>query len=466
MNYVKKYIFSFIIFAIYFIALFSFKTLPVSKLWNGYSAVYVPIKTESKLVLSILENAGCKDIISFDKQEIPFYSEFLPISFLDKFNYIENRKLYFFDKGKNVMIYYIPDEYNKNASAAVSILNNKYSIDAGLDCKSSFPVLIPIISFIVFFLFFIFSKNKLIYFCSSIFSLFFIFAMPFYLNASCVSFYFYLCFLCQKYWRRKNAIDCLIKKLGFIILLLLILSFSFFSSILSGILFIFSIVCSYLAIKMVYLIQIEIESKIRFNPVLIIPSNHIKLLRAKDLKKSIVNIISSGIFIIFYIFSANLFIISNAEDLFFPMPTSYNKEKENVNIIPNLDNYLIWSWNTITLPFRSLNESYSIVPQEGETIKIQRFENTSQGIKTFDEVLYCYDDTFKENVINYIDELDYPAVEKLMKKQNKGFEIKYSKGLAEKFKKSNIILMLVIFLIPFLMAVNYLIGRKKDDEII
>lgn len=467
MNYIKKLFFPFLLAILFFSLLYTFRNLPASKLWENYSALYVPLKTDGNLVHSILDNVGCKETISYYNQQIPFYSEFLPINTLDPFNYLINRNSYFFDKGKNVMIYYIPDEYNNNASKAVSILINKHQIDAGLDCKSSFPIIIPILCIIVFLIFLFSSKNKLIYFSSGFFSLFYIFSMPFYLNACCVCLFFYILYLIQKYWQRKNSFNYLFSKKYLFLIFLIIIVFPFFSSPMSGFLFILSMFCSYITLKTILQIQNEIDSKRRFNPNFIIPAEQIKIFSSKEIQKSVVNIITTLLLLIFYFSSTNLFTISNAEDLYFPMPTRYNsKTEDNKNYIPNLNDFVIWSWNTITFPFKSLNSTSSYIPKDNEEIKILRYENSEQGIQTKEEVLYSFDESFKNNILNCIDDFDYPAIEKLMKKQKEGFIIDYSKGLTEKFKFTNIILMLVIFLIPCIMVITYLIGRKKYDEFI
>lgn len=462
MHNIKKYVLPVFIILLTYTLFFIFKTVPVSRLWNGYSTLYVPVNTDSQIVLQKLDEAGCKDVISFYNQRTPFVSEFFPISFFDNTQYLDKRNSYFFDKDKSVMIYYIPDEFNKNANTAIISLINDYSIDAGLDCKSSFPLLMPIICLLILLLFFVFSKQKIVFLLSTFSQIIFIFSMPFYINAASVCIYIYFVFLIQKFWKRKNALTSLTKNYFAIILFLVACISSFFASILSGIFFLLSTISSILILKLYNTYLVQKEQKLRFNPIFIRPAHLIKSITLKEIKKIFVCIIAIFSLLILYVSSTNIFSISNSQDLYFPMPTSYN---EHTNI-PTLDDYVVWSWNVVTMPFKSLNEEQSSSVADGQVLAIQRFENTQEGVKHKTDVLYEFNSTFKSDAINYIDNLDYPAIEKLMKKQNMDFFVSYSNGASEKFKTSNIIVMIILIILPCTLAIIYLLGCRKDDNII
>lgn len=144
------------------------------------------------------------------------------------------------------------------------------------------------------------------------------------------------------------------------------------------------------------------------------------------------------------------------------MPARYNTGSG----IPALNDYVVFSWNTLTMPYKSLNESYSEIPEENECITVQRFKNTDGGIRTSQETVYRFDSDFKNEVISLIDGLDYPAVEKLMKKQGNDFFVDYSAGQGEKFSRASLILMLLLIIIPCGLTIFYLTGRKKHGDFI
>lgn len=460
MDYIKKYIVPLVLCIGIFLLMLVLRTVPVSRLWKGFSVLYVPVDTKPELIFDTLGNNGCYDVVSYYNQKVPFINEFLPVKSSSYDSYLSGRNAYFFDKDRSVMIYYIPEKYSKNASKAVTSLINDYGIDAGLDCKSSFPLLTPLICLAAFFVFLFLSKNKFIFLTASIFPLIYTFMMPFYTNAAAVSISLYSLFLMEKIWKRKGSIKFILNSTVMIIFSVAGIIASFFASFVSGLVFILSICGSILLLYVISNFMNYINNKTRFNPVMIRPAHLMNILTENTVKKSFISGIAVIILFVLYITSVNVFSISNSQDLSFPMPTRYNTD----NGIPVIKDYVIWTWNSITMPYKSLNSITSAEPEEGESVVIQRFVNTEDGIKRKEEVLYTFDQDFKDDVIESIDDLNYPAVEKLMKLQDKGFSVDYSYGSGEKFSKKNIMLMLVLIILPFMMAIIYLTGRRKYGD--
>lgn len=457
MNYIKKFIIPFLLTIGIFALLLLLRTVPTAKLWKGFSVLYVPCDTDAKIVIGALQDAGCEDVISFYNQRIPFVNEFLPIKSDSNDSYLSSRNAYFFDRDRKVTIYYIPDSFSKQAKDACESLIKNYGIEAGLDSKSSFPLLTPIICIITALILFIFAKKKFIFFVSSLFPLIFTFTMPFYTNAASVCLFLYAVFIAQKIWKRKGSIKCLKTNSYLIILIFASITGTFFSSFVSGFMFILCIAATILLLSIANNYEKIRDSKLRFCPVLMRNAYLMNMVNANSIKKALIPAFSIILLLVLYITSANIFTVSNSKDLSFPMPTRYNVD----NGIPNLDDYIVWSWNTITKPYKSLNSTYSEIPEEGETIAIQRFKDSDDGVIAIEEVLYSFDDSFKKEAVSLIDDLQYPAIEKLMKIQESGFTVDYSVGAGEKFSIINIILMLVLFIIPCSMIIVYMNGRRK-----
>ena len=206
MNYIKKFVIPAIVAVFIIILLAVLRTVPVSKLCKGYSVLYVPNGTEPGIVLNTLQDNGCKDVISYYNQKIPFKNSVLPVLPSSSMKYISGRNAYFFDESHNVMLYYIPDEYSRNAEKSVAALIKNHSLDAGLDSKSSFPLIPPVVCVCAALFFFIFARHKIVFSAASVFPVLFSFAMPFYTSATSVCIALYSIFLCQKLWRRKAAV--------------------------------------------------------------------------------------------------------------------------------------------------------------------------------------------------------------------------------------------------------------------
>ncbi|MGN0739949.1 MAG: hypothetical protein ACI4LX_07240 [Treponema sp.] len=462
MNYIKKFVIP-AVFAVFIIILLAvLRTVPVSKLWKGYSILYVPNGTEPGIVLNTLQENGCKNVISYYNQKVPFKNSVLPVLPSSSIKYISGRNAYFFDEAHNVMLYYIPDEYGRNAEKAAADLIKNHSIDAGLDCKSSFPLVPPVICVCAALFFFIFARHKLVFFAASVFPVLFSFAMPFYTSAASVCIALYAVFLCQKLWRRKEAVKYLLNNYFVLILFIVSVAASFFASFVSGLLFILSLAGSAILLHLINGVCTEREKKMRFRPVLIKPARSVNMMSDSAVKKSFAFEAAIFLLSVFYITSADVFSISNSQDLYFPVPTRYNTESG----IPALDDYVVFSWNTLTMPYKSLNESYSEIPEENECITVQRFKNTDEGIRISQETVYRFDSEFRNEVISLIDGLDYPAVEKLMKKQGNDFFVDYSAGQGEKFSRASLILMLILIIIPCGLTIFYLTGRKKHGDFI
>lgn len=457
MEYVKKYVLPALLICIIAVICVFLRTVPVSSLWKGYSALYVPSDTNPETVFSELYESGCENVISFYNQKTPYFNQFLPVTKTDSSSYLLRRESYFFDKDRTVMIYYIPDEYNKNASKAVSALIKKHNIDAGLDCKSGFPLVTPVVTILVFLCFLFFSKNKIVFASASVFMIFFSFILPFYTNAASVCLILYDIFLCQKIWKRKGSLYQAVSNILVLVIAFLSLCASFFASFVSGLLFILCATGSVLVLFIINNIENYRDSKLRFCPVLIIPADKIKIVNEFSRSKAFYSSIGILTLLILYFTSVNLFSLSNSNDLSFPMPTRYNTQ----NGIPNLDDYVLWTWNAVTMPYKSLNSSESVEPEKGETVNIPRYKISDDGITTFSEEVFCFNDDFKAEVIRNIDSLDYPALELMMKKQQEGFSVDYSYGSGEKFRIENVVVMLILFGLPFGILIYNMIGRQK-----
>ena len=254
-------------------------------------------------------------------------------------------------------------------------------------------------------------------------------------------------FLCS--FHDADFVKYLLTKPLIVILITISLVSSFFVSIVSGILFVLCIASSFLLLVVVKSLSDIKDSKLRFNPVPIRPAHLMNMINIKSIKKIFISVAGSVILFVLYITSVNVFSISNSQDLSFPMPTSYNEQTG----IPVMNDYLVWTWNAVTKPYRSVNSIQTEIPAEGETVTIQRFVNSSEGIKTKEEVLFCFDKDFKKQVIDAIDDLNYPAIEKLMKVQDEGFSVNYSYGSGEKFSITSVIIMLVMILLLCGMAI-------------
>jgi len=130
---------------------------------------------------------------------------------------------------------------------------------------------------------------------------------------------------------------------------------------------------------------------------------------------------------------------------------------------PSLDDYIVWCWDARTMPYRSLHssdkESMSRRPKDGDTVEFPRYTDNEKGISE-NNMSIKFNASFRTESLAQIDDLKFPAVEKLLKKQGKLFHAGYT------FQSSGggtmyLVLMIISFFIPlFFFANMYLLAGR------
>jgi hypothetical protein len=473
MKFPFKIVVPLIIIAVCSCCLILFKSIPVTRIWNSYQVLYVDAKTDEQTVLSYLHDAGCKDVISLSSQQVPLYSPYVSVEpGADKTNYLQRRLGYFTDQSKAYRLFYIPSAYERQTATAVNELSSKASIKAGLDGKSSYPWIVPVVCLFAFIFFFCIAKNKLLYGAAGILPVLFTFSKPFYPNAAGVILLLFSFYLEERYWNRKGALHRICTNVYTITLTLFALA-AVFSSWQSGLVFLL-VLCGSASCIMLYdeLMAVE-EQKASFTYTLILPA---KLLPVMHRKASEYMLVSSGaiaVLLVLFLGSARFVPQIEVNGLSLPSPVSakaYSASGESdEDRLPALSDYFVWSWNTITFPYKNLNtkadEADDVKP--GDKITFTQYKQTDQGIETYESTPYEFNGEFMATSEKNIDSLDYPAVEKLMKKQGRNTTVAYvskSSGGSERDGKS-LAVILISMGIPILLYLYYTIsGRRKYEN--
>lgn len=439
-----------------------FRSVPVSRLWNNYSVLYCPVDSDINTINTVLDKYNCKDVISIFNQRIPLYSKIVPIKSIENDSYINERNNYFYDKSKEYLVFYVNDHYRSSLEKAVKTLRTDYKINANLDGKATFPWLTPIICTVLALFFAFISKNKIAYLLQVLVPVLFSYCLPFYINASSVSLFLYSIFLEQKILNRKDNISYILTNPYILVFTILPIILSFMSSFLSGIMFLLSAISSVIVFYLLELYKTYSDSKLHFCPVNIRPAKYMNIINNKTVRAMLYCSFAIVFMIISSIFSFDSSTSSNStsKQVLLPIPSS----KENV--LPNMNSYINWVWNTLTMPYRNLNEPYSGTPEENEVVVIPRFEQTSEGIITSNQEVFCFDTKFKNSAVEEIDNLEYSALEKLFKKQGSNFSASYGTGNEEKISSKTLIILFLELLIPLIMTFYYLLKRKKGGYVL
>ena len=242
--------------------------LPVSSLWNGYNILYAPVELDEQLVLQTLEKAGIHSVISLSKQQQPVFSTFAPVQSIvsTQHSYLNQRKNYFFDRSRQVQLFYIPSTSIRQAQNAVASLQSLSGGEAsGLEGKISYPWIVLLVVFVVFGILVILSQARNFMLMSGFFPLLFTVCTPSYSGACGVILLLYSFFLCSMLWKRKEMFKTIRKNSLILLFGFAGIPIAFLGSWKEGLLFVLTIFAS---LAMCYILEHRILKKSRgFIPV-------------------------------------------------------------------------------------------------------------------------------------------------------------------------------------------------------
>lgn len=437
----------------------SFRTVPVSRLWKNYGILYVYSNELSESDISyILEKNGCDNFIYKGNQRYPVVSPVSPVQPQNLNSYIYARNGFFTDKSQTASIFYIPDTEKKNLDKSVVEISSFQNTVCGTDGKSSFPWISPVVVFLFALILLYFAGEKTLFIFSAFFPVLLSFCRPLYTVAASSIFLEFSFFLLQKIWRRRNF-----KKTFFNSPYVLVFSFSpflilIFSSVSSAAFYALTVFASFLCIKIYAEIETKKSEKYGFKPVMIMSSKMIPLVGRNGIRlmglMSLVLFILGICFVLLGKYSPSMNSTSSPS---LPAPVS-----KSDSVLPNLDDFFEWSWNTVVFPYKKLSSAVQR-PKEGDTVSIPDYsENVQTGLITgFDSKIYVYDGKFRENVEKQTENLNYPALEKMMMEQGKNSFYGYSKGKLSSPERFGAFLLLAFLLISAGFSGFYIAGRKR-----
>ncbi len=464
MGIIKKYIIPAAAAIITFLIFFCFRTLPVSKLWKGYSVLIAPVESDNSTIDRVLTAAGCKDFIYEGNQIVPKFQNFAPVLSLDDYDpYVDSKKIFFFDKSMHSKLFYIPESCKSDALKAIGILKNEYNIFVSLDANSSFPWIMPVISFLLFIIFLMLSKNRLVYACASVFSVFFAFSSPFCLNVAGICIVLYCFYLTQKIWDRSRALDYIMNNIFIMATFITPLLIITVASPRNGLFYLLNMAASLSLLYILWNLEKDADAKRSFHPIYIRSAYNMQAINNKSMRNILFSVAGISILMVNVLFSADLVSASNKGELLLPSPAKYDPAIPHD--FPTIDDYVIWNWNTVTKPYRRIGDVYPDVPNEGDKIIYPRYELTENGFKPYDEVLFTFDEEFRSDAIAGIDSLEYPAIEKMLKSQSMPYSVIYTSGSREKVNRIGLILLILSLLIPLSIAVYYILISKKKNYV-
>lgn len=454
------------------LSLFLFRTKSQSQLWKDYNLLYVKSeKLSEENILQVLEKNGCRNVVSSVNQKIPVISPLAPVQVERANSYIFKRNAFFTDSTSSYSLFYVPQKFLTQLEKSILEINSYPDSFSSTDSVALNFTVAPFIVFLFFAVLFYFSKKRRYFVISSIPFILFSFFRPFFTGAGASLLALFAFFLCENFFDRKDFFK-LNKNIIFISSLLFLpsifLSFSSFSNsffylicILSAI----SLLLLYNELKKLFYEYSKIDKETEFNFVYIKSSSRINLFSSKGKNHTLLLAIPLVIvFLLFFykVLNFNFAINENSNRPLLPSPVS--KIQKN-SVLPNLEDFMNWSWIKLSFPYRKLNESempYEV--KRGDKVEIINFEENSDGIFEKVETVLTYDSSFASTIYDKVERLEYPALEKVMLHQGKNSYYDYTERSGKSSEKSAVLVLIFMAFIPLAVWFYCLSGKLKNGS--
>ena len=423
----------------------AFRTIPKGKTWNNYNILYVKTNTMPGDFEGLMGQAGISEYVCLKNQRIPIMlvrnsieEAMLKINISsDENKYLYDRQNYFFDSRGEYSLFYIPDYYGKKIDSALQNLTNAGAV-AGLDSTLSYLWLLPLVVLILTLVLTVFSKNRLFFIISAILPCLYSLCNAFYASAISVIILLLSLFLISNIYKRKGALNKLLTGNIMIIAALIIsIAAAFSVSLLSGFFYILLLAGTFCALLTAWNLDIKVTSRYEFQPVMIRSAKRVSVYGGKS--NIVLPLILLSVVVIIAYFLLGSFHIGgtkNRDNLLLPGKTQVSDNK-----LPLLEDYYRWNWNVRTAPYKSLNDNGEY--DENHVVFPEFVEE--DGIITQKNLTMYYNQSFKNQVYQGIEDLDFYSIESVLKDQGSDFLAGYTKSASYNVSIFGIIMMIICF---------------------
>jgi len=458
------------------ICLFAFRSVPVTRIWSSYNMLYADKSVSEHDILEYLSRAGCKDVISLSSQRIPIRSAVVPIE--PKLNsYLNDRNFYFSDQERAFNLFYIPSEYESRTEQALVSMQKDGNIQAGMDGHEKYPWTVPLICLAVALALLFFAKNRHPFAAGAIFPVCMSASLPFYPVASAICLELLALFMVNHIWGRRRYLFAVFTSPWVLVPLITALAVFFMVSFQCGILGLIVFLASAGATCLLRSRELYLDSKSTFKYELIFSARQLPIMYSRTAKATAALMLPMAFIFALFAFSSVASPKSTVNGLSVPSPAGVLADGQGK--IPALREYYDWAWKTLAFPYVNLNSEdsqhvnmafFEQEAEEGNVVTVSRFVQTEDGIAQEDEAVMKFDGKFKDSLKKGIDELDYPAIEKLMKSEGEQTRVAYSASLTGKNTASTVrngvslLMLALMFLEVIFMYIFYFVIRRKKYE--
>ncbi len=438
-----------------------FRAVPATKLWAGYTVMSVPAETDAKLVIEGLEKCGCKAVICRAAQRVPLdlpqNSPEVSLAALGVgiSDYLLRRNQFFFDKSGALELYYIPDEYGKNLKAAAASLNAEHSVNAALCCGGSYPLAAPFLALSFAFFLLFFSEERMLFAFFAFPPTLYAFCFPAYTSASAVCLLLCAAFFALSAWDRKNAVRLLLKSRDVIVLTAASCAVSAATGVRGAVFFMIAALSGLCALFLTGKARSFFERQYSFVPVKILSAGAISI-NAKNTRSALIGAAAASALLALFALPSVLdssLVLRGGAPLF---PAARARDGS----FASLQDFTEWRWEALTYPYISVNAAGD--EKNIRSVSFFRYENTG-GLIAERQQTITFDAEFKKNALDSINALDFPAVEKLLKRQ-KTLSAGYASSSSQTVSVFTIIALALGGTAPLFLSVSRKIFAARESR--
>lgn len=438
--------------------LFLFRTVPESRLWKGWTVFYVSNGTVTEAQVNrILAEKGCKNVISKSNQRIPIVSPFSPLQGLSEESYIQQRNAFFSDEDNTAMIFYVPDSESSKLSQAIADLE-RLGADCGTDGTTAFPYLAPLGTLALALICILFSKRRRFFAPATVFMVALAFSRPLFTVAACASLAIAGFFILLKIYGRQGFFRRTIRSPLAVLLLIAPLFILCASNPLNAVFYMLAVLGAISVIKLIDAV-LNFYFRNAFSPVYIRTAYEMPLISAIDIK-ALASLTLSCIFILLSSLwgKTSHASVGTSTRCALPAPVSHGV----LQGLPDLDDFLAWSWKTATFPYRKLSESTEeYYPEEGELVTMPVYTEENGRIESRQEPVLSFNADFREKVFVSLKALDYPALETMLLKQGLNARYAYVRGGGVSVERLGSILLSVCTAISLAITAYFMLRKRR-----
>ena len=435
----------------------SLRTIPSGKLWKTYTVLCVPVSADDSFVTQAISDAGIKNAVTLSGQYLPISlaENSIEISMLrlnynsPDYAYLNMRNAMFFDKSNSYRLYYIPEKYNSEASLVMKKLESR-GIECIKDSSANYPWLLPFIGLLLTLMLFLFVKNKIPFISGSIIPLIYLYGNPYYpvATASCL---ILLClFFTANVWRRRDALSSLLSRHSIPAMLGIALLCAFSSSIVTGFLFLAAAAGLSASLIICWYLEDFFRKKKSFIPVYIRSARRVSLFAGKPFTTMSIVTGAAALFVILIFITSSNSIRNTSSKILFPAQTDISD-----SALPQFEDYYKWNWNVRTYPYKSLNSQ-----NNNDNVTFSTYvENPETGIISEELTTLNYDNSFRKEVYNNIDNLQFDSIEKVMKSEGEDFCGGYTAASSYQINIFGIIMCFICFFVLLFIYFSIMIRK-------